>query len=303
MRASPVTVEPAPAGASTLYLPPGDWATVLDCLCARFPAIAPAIWRERFVQQRVLDAHNRPLPPEAPYQPRLCVRYFREVPDETPIPFTETLLHRDEHLLVVDKPHFLPVTPSGRFVEQSLLRRLIRRLDNPALTPLHRIDRATAGLVLFSTCAATRDAYQALFRERRIGKRYLAVAPTLHAVPPRRCSRLATGEPFFRTQEVEGEPNSETAIECLHRDGDWAAYALHPHTGRKHQLRVHMAALGAPLRNDPLYPQVQMPADDDYREPLQLLAESLQFRDPLSGQPREFRSRLQLCHWPAGAPR
>lgn len=295
-------VEPAPAGASTLYLPAGAWATVLDCLCAQFPAIPPAVWRERFAQRRVLDGHNQPLAVDTPYRPRLCVRYFREVPDEPPIPFTETLLYLDEHLLVVDKPHFLPVTPSGRFVEQTLLRRLMRRLGNDALTPLHRIDRATAGLVLLSTQAATRDAYQALFRERRIHKRYLAVAPALDAVPPLRRSRLVNGEPFFRTQEVEGEPNSETAIECLHRDGDWAAYALYPHTGRKHQLRVHMAALGAPLRNDPLYPQLQTQADDDYDAPLQLLAESLRFCDPLSGQPREFRSGLRLRDWPLDGP-
>lgn len=293
---------PAPSGASTLHLPPGDWSTVLDCLCARFPAVPRAVWQQRFAAGRVLDAGHRPLAVDAPYRVHLCVRYFREVPDEPPIPFIETVLHADEHLVVVDKPHFLPVTPSGRFVEQTLLRRLMRRLGNAALTPVHRIDRATAGLVLLSTQAATRGAYQALFRERRIHKRYLAVAPALDTVPPLRRSRLVNGEPFFRTQEVEGEPNSETTIECLHRDGDWAGYALYPHSGRKHQLRVHMAALGAPLRNDPLYPHVQMPADDDYREPLQLLAESLQFRDPLSGQLREFRSRLRLRHWPPDGP-
>ena len=288
----------APSGASTLHLPPGDWPTVLDCLCAQFPAIPRAVWQQRFAAGRVLDAEHRPLAVGTPHRAHLCVRYFREVPDEPPIPFTETLLHADEHLVVVDKPHFLPVTPSGRFVEQSLLRRLMRRLGNDALTPLHRIDRATAGLVLLSASTATRDAYQALFRERRIAKRYLAVAPALPAVPPQRRSRIVPGQPFFRMQEGDGEPNSETVIECLHRHGDWAAYALYPHTGRKHQLRVHMAALGAPLRNDPLYPQLQPPADDVYDEPLQLLAESLQFRDPLSGEARVFRSRLQLCHWP-----
>lgn len=289
-----------PPGASTLHLPPGPWATVLEALCAHFPAVAAEVWAQRFARGRVLDAHGAPLPADAPYRPHLCVHYFREVPDEPQIAATETVLHVDEHLVVVDKPHFLPVMPAGRFVEQTLLRRLARRLGNADLVPLHRIDRATAGLVLFSASAASRDRYQALFRERRIDKRYLAVAPVLPVVPALRHSRIVPGEPFFRMQEAAGEPNAETHIECLCAREGLAGYRLTPVTGRKHQLRVHMAALGAPILHDPLYPQLR--EEEVPAQPLQLLAAELRFTDPLDGQTRHFVSGLRLAHWPQPQP-
>lgn len=294
---------PAPVGASTLHLPSGDWSTVLDCLCDQFPAIDRTRWIARFTAGRVLDEAGHALPVTEPYRAAMCVRYFREVADEPRIPFEERIVHLDEHLVVVDKPHFLPVMPSGQFVEQTLMRRMIRRLDNPHLVPLHRIDRVTAGLVMFSSRPETRDAYLALFRERRITKRYLAVARPLNQVPSERHSRLVTGEPFFRMREAPGAPNASTRIEMICGDGERAGYRLSPVTGRKHQLRVHMAALGAPIAGDSLYPLLKDVADDDYSEPLQLLAESLEFIDPLSGQPRTFRSALKLRSWPVTDPR
>jgi len=284
------------AHASTIHLPPGDWTTVLDSLCAHFTTISRAQWLDRIERGLVLDGHGLAIEPDTPYQAGLRIHYYREVIDEAPIPFTESVLHVDEHLVVADKPHFLPVTPAGGFVEQTLLRRLIRRLGNPDLVPLHRIDRATAGLVLFSANRASRDHYQALFRERRIDKRYEALAPALPQVafPLLRHSRIVVGELFFRMQEVDGLPNSETRIEVIERGGDCWRYALHPVTGRKHQLRVHMAALGAPITDDTLYPVLTEKAADDYQRPLQLLAHSLAFVDPLSGELRRFESRLSL---------
>lgn len=282
---------------STLHLPPGDWPTVLDCLCAHFPNIDRAAWLSRMQRGRVLDGEGQPLDVAHPYRTGLRVHYFREVEQETPIPFEESVLHHDEHLLVVDKPHFLPVIPSGGYVEETLLARLTRRLGNPQLVPLHRIDRHTAGLVLFSTNPASRDHYHALFRERRIDKRYEAIAPALPQLqfPLQRATRLVRGEPFFRMQEGPGAPNSDTRIEVLERRDALWRYALYPVTGKQHQLRVHLAALGAPICNDPFYPE-PLPADaaDDYARPLKLLARDLRFRDPLSGAQREFASRLQL---------
>ena len=282
--------------ASTVHLPPGAWTSVLDALCAQFAAISREQWLDRIARGRVLDAQGVAITPHTPYRAGLRIHYYREVVDEVPIPFAESVLHVDEHLLVVDKPHFLPVTPAGGFVEESLLRRLLRRLDNPMLAPLHRIDRLTAGLVLFSTNPASRSAYQALFRERAIVKRYEALAAPLPglAFPLRRCSRIVAGEPFFRMREVDGEANSETRIEVIGRSDDGWRYALYPVTGKKHQLRVQMAALGAPILHDPWYPVLRAVTADDHQRPLQLLAHSLAFVDPLSGQPRRFESRLSL---------
>src|SRR6185312_3348309 len=282
--------------ASTVHLPAGEWATVLEALCAHFPSVSLAQWLDRIERGRVLDAQGRAIALHAPYRAGLRVHYFREVAYEVPVPGVETVLHADAHLVVADKPHYLAVTPAGGFVEQTLLRRLIRRLDNPDLVPLHRIDRATAGLVLFSANPASRAAYQALFRERRIDKRYEALAPPLPglAFPLWRRSRIVRGEPFFRMCEVAGEPNSETRIEVIERGTTHWRYALQPVTGRKHQLRVQMAALGAAILQDTCYPELAEQMADDYAKPLKLLAQELAFIDPLSGEPRHFRSRLSL---------
>ena len=282
--------------ASTLYLPPGAWATVLDCLCERFSAISREQWLDRIARGKVLDGYGLPIAVDLAYREGLRIHYFREVPNETPIPVREAILYADEHLVVADKPHFLPVTPAGEYVEQTLLRRLIRTLDNPDLVPLHRIDRHTAGLVLFSANKQTRSAYQALFPTRQIEKRYEAIAPALaHLTFP--CvhkSRLVDGEPFFRMQEAEGPANTETRVEVSERRGEHWRYALFPVTGKKHQLRVHMAALGAGICNDPFYPSVIKDAVDDYDNPLKLLAQRLRFTDPVTGQERVFESRITL---------
>ena len=282
--------------ASTLQLPPGPWPTVLDCLCERFPSVARARWIERMARGRVVDAAGAAITALTPYRVGLEVHYYREVDDEPVIPFDEAIVFADAHLLVADKPHYLPVMPAGVHVHETLLGRLVRRTGNPMLVPLHRIDRETAGLVLFSTNPDSRARYQALFRERRIEKHYEAVAPALPGIafPHVRRSRIVAGEPFFRMQEIEGEANSETRIEVLARgDGRWR-YALTPVTGRKHQLRVHMAGIGAPIAHDPLYPVLRHRAVGDHTAPLQLLAKRLAFVDPISGAERCFTSGFAL---------
>jgi tRNA pseudouridine32 synthase/23S rRNA pseudouridine746 synthase len=243
-----------------------------------------------------VDGDGQRMTPDTPFRAGLEVHYYREVPDELPIPFDDVVLHDDADLLVVDKPHFLPVMPAGAHVHETLLGRLIRRTGNQALVPLHRIDRDTAGLVLFSANPRSRARYQALFRERRIEKRYEAMAPALPDLefPCTRSSRMVAGEPFFRMQEIAGPANSETRVDVVTRgDGQWR-YALTPVTGRKHQLRVHMAALGAPIANDRMYPSLRHRAPGDYAAPLQLLAKGLAFVDPLSGVERRFSSNFQL---------
>jgi len=287
---------------STLQLPPGAWPTVLDCLCERFPAVSRVQWLERMARGRVLDNDGHWFTPEAPHRVGLEIHYYREVSDEPLIPFVEVVLHEDADLLVVDKPHFLPVMPAGAHVHETLLGRLIRRTGNHALAPLHRIDRDTAGLVLFSANPHSRARYQALFRERRITKHYEAIAPALPSVefPFTRSSRMVPGEPFFRMQEIDGEANSETRIDVIARGvGNWR-YALTPITGRKHQLRVHMAAMGAPITNDTMYPTLLHRGEGDHSAPLQLLAGGLSFIDPVSGVERRISSSFLLqARWSA----
>lgn len=281
---------------SRLQLPPGNWVSLLDGLCARFPRIDRLQWESRFARGRVQDAQGTALAADMPWQVGLEIRYFREVADEPVIPFVETILHHDAHLLVADKPHFLPTAPAGAFVRETLLARLVERTGNADLVPLHRLDRLTAGLVLFSTRPETRDAYQRLFRERRIEKAYEALAPALPDLrfPLERHSRLQPGEPFFRMAEVPGEPNARTRAELIEAHGPVWRYRLVPESGRKHQLRVHMAALGAPILGDGFYPQLQDRPQGEGEPPLQLLAQALAFDDPLTGQRRSFRSARTL---------
>lgn len=282
--------------ASTLQLPQGPWATLLDCLSDHFTHVARDEWVSRFERGRVLDEHGGAVDASTPYSAGARIRYYREVAAEAPIPFEERIVHADDHLLIADKPHFLPVTPVGQYVRETLLARLIRRTGNADLVPLHRIDRGTAGLVVFSVNRSSRAAYQGLFRERMIRKRYLALAaprPEL-AFPHVRLTRIARGEPFIVSAEVAGVPNAETRIEVEERGTLAWRYALHPVTGKKHQLRLHLCALGSPIVNDDLYPHVALRAVGDFSRPLQLLAQRLEFVDPLTGAPRRFDSRFDL---------
>jgi tRNA pseudouridine32 synthase/23S rRNA pseudouridine746 synthase len=287
-----------------VHLPRGSWATVLDALCARFPRVAREQWVDRMERGVVLDADGQAIGTERAYRVGMRVHYVREVIAEVAMPCQEAVLFRDEHLVVADKPHFLPVMPAGVHARETLLTRLIERLDNPQLVPLHRIDRATAGLVLLSANPQTRAHYQALFREQRIHKGYEALAPALPTLtfPLVRRSRLVSGPEFFRMQEAPGEANSETVVEVIDSTAACWRYALRPVTGRKHQLRVHLSTLGAAIVGDRLYPVLQPEAPDDHAQPLQLLARSLEFVDPQSGRRRRFDSELQLHSPHSAAP-
>ena len=285
-------------GPSCVSLPAGPWSTVLDFLVDRMPDISREEWAERLAHQLVLNEAAEPVAATQPYTPHTKLYYYRHIANEPVLPEKASIVFEDDHLLVADKPHFMPVTPAGRYVQQSLLVQLKHLTGNDDLVPLHRIDRETAGLVMFGKRLSDRDAYHALFRDKEMHKVYHAVAAFLPelALPRVHSSRLVPGEPFFRTQEVPGEANSETRIRLLRVDGSRALYQLEPVSGKRHQLRVHMMALGLPLEGDLFYPTVLRgpDEDEDFSQPLQLLAHSVTFTDPVTGQAREFHSALQL---------
>lgn len=293
-------------GASQVGLPEGPWASMLDFLVQRFPAISAAQWIERMAQGDVVDDAGRTVKPDQAYASHGKLYYYRTVPDEAPNAARATVLFEDELLVVADKPHFLPVTPSGNYLQETLLVRLRRLLGLDALTPLHRLDRETAGVVLLAKQPATCEHYHQLFFNRGMAKTYEAIAATPVGTglrfPLTRASTLVPADHFMQMREAPadaaGAPNAHTGIEWIETQGSHARYRLRPLTGRRHQLRVHMAALGLPILGDRIYPTLLPQGGDELGNPLRLLAQSIAFCDPITGQARSFASRQQL-HFPA----
>jgi tRNA pseudouridine32 synthase/23S rRNA pseudouridine746 synthase len=286
---------------SCVVVPAGAWATALDFFDWRFDKVARSDWAERLAAGDVVDEEGTLVRADALLKKGQRLYYFRDVPDEPHIPFQEHILYQDDDLLVVDKPHFLPVIPSGKYVRETLLVRLGKTLNSTCLAPIHRIDRDTAGIVLFSLNPATRNAYSKLFRDHEVSKTYHAIAPwnPLLPWPIRRHTRIAVGSHFMQQAEVDGTPNALTTIRPLLHDDAWALYELKPVNGQRHQLRVHMNALGLPILGDGMYPELTPEGSANFEQPLQLLAQSIAFTDPLSGAARRFESTLQLNALPA----
>jgi tRNA pseudouridine32 synthase/23S rRNA pseudouridine746 synthase len=275
----------------------GPWPTVRDYLVERLSGAGEGVVDRMLREGAVVDADGVSVPVDAPFAPSRWLWFHRELPPEPEVPFPLEVLHRDDTLLVVDKPHFLAMTPRGSHVTETALARLRRELDLPRLSPAHRLDRLTAGVALFTVRPQARAAYQLLFQSRAVHKEYEAVARYDAALrlPLVRRSRIEKKHGVLAAYETEGEPNAEMRVELVQRIGqDLARYRLLPATGRTHQLRVHMNALGVPIAGDPLYPEIRDEPPDDFSRPLQLLARSLEFTDPLTGTTRRFESRRRL---------
>jgi len=287
--------------ASKLTLPhtnPGV-ATVLEYLVIKFPYVDAQNWQQRMADGKVHCQDGSLITPETPFTPQQRIYYYRECESEPRIPFKETILFQNQHILVAYKPHFLALHASGVYINESLQNRLRRRTGIDTLQAVHRLDSVTAGLVLFSVDPDTRRYYHQLFETRQIRKTYHAISRVgvdekLIGQEWEIKNRIERTELRFRMCVTEGEANSHTIIRCLQQTNQKALFELHPITGKTHQLRLHMQSLGWPILNDMYYPRVRNHPVDDYSAPLQLLAKELVFVDPVSGIEKRFSCEQSL---------
>jgi len=273
------------------------WVTMYDFLVDRLPGAVPVA--ERLSDGEFVDHAGRPWTGDEPYRPNTFIWFHRPVASEPRVPFDVEVLYADDRIVVVDKPPFLATIPRGSHVRESVLVRVREALDLPELAPAHRLDRLTAGVLVLTASREHRGAYAGLFQTSSVHKSYEALAPydpTLQ-LPCRVSSRIEKRRGNLQAEVVDGEPNAETMVELVERRGRYGRYRLTPTTGKTHQLRVHLAALGVPILNDPLYPTVLDRAADDLSAPLQLVARRLTFTDPVDGTARDYTSRFALS-WP-----
>jgi tRNA pseudouridine32 synthase/23S rRNA pseudouridine746 synthase len=267
--------------------------TVLEYLIFKFPYVDAQIWRQRIADGKVHCLDGTLITAQSSFKAQQRIYYYREVENEPAIPFKEAILFQDQHILVAYKPHFLAVTPGGIYVNECLQNRLRRSTGIEALQSLHRLDRVTAGLVMFSVNPDTRHHYHRLFETRQIQKSYQAIAQindgeNLIGQEWQVKNRIVRSEPRFRMHVTGGEANSHSMIRCVQQSSGKALFELNPITGKTHQLRIHMQTLGWPILNDKYYPKLQPKSADNYSAPLQLLAKELEFIDPVTQQPRSF---------------
>ena len=293
-----MSISKSPSKLSLPQVNPGV-ENVLEYLILKFPNINAEIWQKRVTDGKVHWHDGSLITSSSPFRPQQRVYYYREVESETLIPFKEYIIFEDEHILVACKPHFLSVTPGGIHINECLQSRLRDKTGNDNLQAIHRLDRVTAGLVLFSKNPDTRHLYHGLFQAKKIQKKYQAIAlvdqeKKLSGMHWTVKNRIVRSDKAFRMQLTEGQANSHSMIHCIKQLGNKALFELSPITGKTHQLRLHMQALTYPILFDNYYPELQEKAADVYSRPLQLIATQLHFVDPLTHAPRQFHSQRNL---------
>jgi len=281
-----------------------DKPTVFSFLIDHFKQIDAQVWQQRIEDGKVHWLDGTLITLNCAFVPRARVYYYREVKAEKKIPFTEKIIYQDEHIIVAHKPHFLAVSPTGQFIHECLINRLRNKTQIDTLVTAHRLDRATAGLMLLPKQPEHRHQYHELFKTGNITKHYQAIArltPTLikqfnhgKLESPKRWTvknRIVTSKPSFMMKIIDGEANSHSEIELLEVQGEFGLFKLSPITGKTHQLRLHMFSLGMPILNDRLYPTLLNKSEDDFDKPLQLLAHQIQFVDPITSIAHNFTTK------------
>ena len=284
--------------ASKVFLP-HDFVseTIFDYLCQHFPHIQVNEWQQRFKDELIYSADGEKLKLDSVYTPNTHIFYYRFLAHEVPVPFQHAILFENDHLLVVDKPHFLTMSPTGQYVQETLLVRLKKQTGYEDLSPIHRLDRETAGVVLFCKKPESRGIYQKLFADRKVQKTYHAIAAydSKLRFPQTLELHLEKGQPFYTMQiNADKLSNSETYIELIEHAENYAKYQLKPKTGKQHQLRVHLNSLGIPILNDSFYPTVIHKLESGFSAPLQLLAKEICFVDPITQIEMRFSSNFEL---------
>lgn len=276
------------------------WATMRDFLMDRLPA--KAMVADMLKAGEFVDQAGRSWRGDEAFRPHAFVWFHRPLAPETPVPFPIKVLEVNDRFVVVDKPHFVATTPRGAHVQQSALVKMRLALDMPELAPAHRLDRLTAGVLVFTARREYRGAYAGVFQSRGAVKTYEALAPCDPSLefPRRIIGRIEKRRDSLQAELVPGEPNTETLVEIVEVRGAYAHYRLSPVTGKTHQLRVHMASLGLPILGDSLYPTIMNVPMDDFSSPLQLIARRLSFTDPIDHTLRDYESTFALA-WPEGA--
>ena len=292
-----------------LQMPHDQWApTIMEYLTGRFAYDASNL-EIKMAAGDIVDELGRPYTLTSPYKAGALIFLYRDPVPEKRVPYEIEIIFEDDDLLVIDKPHYLASTPKGSYIVESALVRLRRQLQMDEISPAHRLDRLTAGVLIFTKRSELRRAYHDMFAERTVLKTYQAVAPVRHdlELPVTVRSRIHKERGVMWAQTIEGEPNTETRVELAatkkvdpdshNGHGEVGLYDLFPHTGKTHQLRIHMAGLGVGILNDNYYPDFYSVPMDDYRNPLQLLAKTIEFTDPLTGERRFFESTRTLELW------
>ncbi|WP_430867538.1 pseudouridine synthase [Demequina aurantiaca] len=278
-----------------------QWATMRDFLLARLPA--KALVAQMLDAGEFVDQAGRAWVGDEEYRPHTFVWFHRPLEPETAVPFLIKILEVNERFVAIDKPHFMATTPRGIHVQETALVKARLLLDLPELAPAHRLDRLTAGVLLFSARREYRGAYAGVFQSHSALKTYEALAPFDPSLefPRTLVGRIEKRRGSLQAELVPGEPNAKTFVEIVEVRGQFARYRLSPVTGKNHQLRLQMSNLGLPILGDSLYPCVMDVAPDDFSAPLQLVARRLRFTDPIDQSPRDFWSASAL-QWPTATP-